>query len=74
MPRGIHWRDLIVIALATTSGFAFALFVASAAVPMGGVSSQVTLGALATMFGAVLAIAVGWLLGAGKFAARKKAA
>jgi NhaA family Na+:H+ antiporter len=73
LPRGIHWRDLTVIALATTSGFTFALFVAAVALPIGGVSGQITLGALSTSLGAVIAIVVAWLLGAGKFARRRMA-
>lgn len=74
LPRGIHWRDLAVIALATTSGFTFALFVAAAVVPIGAVSNQITLGALSTSFGAVLALVAARLLGVGRFAARRTAA
>ncbi len=74
LPRHMGWRDVCVTALATTSGFAFALFVAAMAVPIGAVSSQVTLGALSTSLGAVLAVAAAWLLGVGRFATRKNAA
>ncbi|MGE0864428.1 MAG: Na+/H+ antiporter NhaA [Vicinamibacterales bacterium] len=74
LPRHMGWRDVWVIALATTSGFTFALFVAALALPIGAVSSQITIGALSTSLGAVLAMAVAWLLGVGRFAARRKAA
>lgn len=67
LPRMMHWRDLIVISLATTSGFTFALFLATAAVPPGAVSEQVTVGALATAAGALFTFAAAWLLKAGRF-------
>ena len=67
LPRMMHWRDLIVVSLATTSGFTFALFLASAALPPGAVSEQVTVGALATAGGAVLTMGAAWLFKAGRF-------
>jgi NhaA family Na+:H+ antiporter len=74
LPRNLRWRDLVVIALATTSGFAFALFVTTIVLPIGAVNGQVTLGALSTAAGAVVTGAVAWLAGVGRFAARKKVA
>lgn len=67
LPRRMHWKDVIVMALATTSGFTFALFLASAALPIGAVAEQVTLGALLTAGGAALTVATAWLLSAGRF-------
>ena len=67
LPGRMKWRDLIVAALAMTSGFTFALFVSSTALPMGAVAEQVTIGALATAGGALLTIAAAWLMAVGRF-------
>lgn len=74
-PRRMTWYDIIVIALATTSGFTFALFLGSAALPIGAVADQVKLGALLTAVGAVLTIWVAWTCTVGRFkpAAKKPA-
>lgn len=74
MPRHLGWRDVLVMALATTSGFTFALFVTTAILPIGDVLGQVTLGALSTVTGIVLTFLVAWVLGAGRFAAPRKTA
>lgn len=73
LPRHMTWRDLLVIALATTSGFTFALFVTAALLPIGDVIGQVTLGALSTAAGIVVTFAAARVLGVGRFAARKAA-
>ena len=70
LPRQMHWRDLVVVSLSTTSGFTFALFLAATAVPPGAVAEQVTVGALATTIGAVLTIGAARFLGVGRFRAR----
>jgi NhaA family Na+:H+ antiporter len=67
LPGRMRWRDLVVAALAMTSGFTFALFVSSAALPVGAVAQQVTIGALATIAGGLLAIAAARLLTVGRF-------
>ena len=67
LPRKMRARDLVVAALATTSGFTFALFLGTAALPEGAVSQQVTLGALATAAGALLTLAVARLAGVGRY-------
>jgi NhaA family Na+:H+ antiporter len=67
LPRHMQLPDLIVVALATTSGFTFALFLATAALPMGAVSQQVTLGALATAAGSLLTIGAARVFGVGRF-------
>jgi Na+:H+ antiporter, NhaA family len=67
LPPHLHWTDVAVIALATTSGFTFSLFLASASLPVGAVAQQVTLGALLTSTGALLAVAAARALRAGRF-------
>lgn len=67
LPRSIGWRQLVVIAMATSSGFTFALFFASGLLPIGAVLQQITLGALATIAGAPIALGAAWLLGVGRF-------
>ena len=73
LPRRMDWSDVTVVALATTSGFTFALFLASAALPIGAVAGQVTLGALLTSAGAIVTIYVAWMLCVGRFKPRTDA-
>lgn len=73
LPRGMHWRDVAVIALATTSGFTFALFVTAVVLPIGAVSSQITMGALMTAVGAGVTVLVAWQTGAARFGHRRPA-
>ena len=73
LPRRMHWGELTVIALASSSGFTFALFMAAAVLPIGAVAGQITLGALSTVAGAAVTIVAAWLLGAGRFAMPKGA-
>lgn len=76
LPRRMTWFDVTVMALATTSGFTFALFLGTAALPIGAVADQVKLGALLTAAGAAITIWVAWMFTVGRFApdARKSAA
>ena len=67
LPPHFHWKDVVIVALATTSGFTFSLFLGAATLPIGAVAEQVTLGALLTVIGAVLTFAVAWSLGVGRF-------
>jgi NhaA family Na+:H+ antiporter len=67
LPRSIGWRELTVIALATSSGFTFALFTATSFLPVGGVLTQIKVGALSTVLGAVAAYIVARLLRVGRF-------
>ena len=71
LPRRMTWFDITVIALATTSGFTFALVLGTAALPIGAVADQVKLGALLTAAGAVVTIWVAWMCTVGRFAPRK---
>jgi NhaA family Na+:H+ antiporter len=68
LPASLGWRELIVIALATSSGFTFALFAATTLLPLGAVLTQVKLGALSTVAGAAAAYAAARLLRVGRFA------
>lgn len=70
LPRRLQWPDLAVAAFATTSGFTFALFLGTVALPMGAVKQQITVGALATVAGALLTLGLAWLLSVGRFAPR----
>jgi NhaA family Na+:H+ antiporter len=66
-PARVGWRELVVVAIATSSGFTFALFAATAVLPIGAVLQQIKVGALATVLGALIAIAAAWLLRVGRF-------
>ena len=68
LPAHLRWRELTVIALATSSGFTFALFAATSLLPPGAVLTQIKLGALSTVAGALMAYAAAWRLRVGRFA------
>ena len=70
LPRHLGWRELVVLALATSSGFTIALFFATAVVAIGPVLTQLTIGALATGVGLLLAFGAARLLHIGRFADR----
>jgi len=68
LPRRIGWREIVVIALASSTGFTIALFFATGLLSNGPMLSQLTVGALATAAGALLALGAGRLLRVGRFA------
>jgi Na+/H+ antiporter NhaA len=68
-PRTIRWRELVVMAVATSAGFTMALFAATAVFPLGPVLAEVKLGALLTAAGSAIALALARILRVGKFAA-----
>jgi NhaA family Na+:H+ antiporter len=68
LPRRIGWREIVVIALASSTGFTIALFFATGLLSNGPMLSQLTVGALATSAGALLALGAGRLLRVGRFA------
>jgi NhaA family Na+:H+ antiporter len=70
LPRGIGWRELVVTALATSSGFTFALLFATGVMQMGPILDEIKLGAFATVLGAVAAIGVARILRVGRFRRR----
>ena len=67
LPRRLGWRQLVVASLAASSGFTFALFFATGILATGPVLSQLTIGALGTAAGAVLACVVARLGRVGRF-------
>lgn len=67
MPVRLHWRDLAVVALATSGGFTFGLFFATAVFPVGPILAELKMGAVATGVGVPLAVGAAWLLRAGRF-------
>ena len=69
LPASLKWREVIVVALATTSGFTFALFAAASLLPLGAVLTQIKVGALATAAGALVTLGAARLLRVGRFAA-----
>lgn len=70
MPARFHWRDLVVVAFATSGIFTFGLFFATAVFPMGPVLAQLRIGAVATGIGVPLAFGIAWVLRAGRFSHR----
>jgi len=68
LPRRIGWRELLVIALATSSGFTFALFMATGLIATGPLLAELKLGALSTVVAALIAIGAARLLRVGRFA------
>lgn len=67
LPRRIGWRGLVVIALATSSGFTFALFFSVGIVPSGPVLAELKLGALLSVIAALLALGAARALRVGRF-------
>jgi NhaA family Na+:H+ antiporter len=70
MPVRLHWRDVVVVALATSGVFTFGLFFATAIYPAGPLLGELKIGAVLSGAGVPLAIGAAWLLGSGRFAAR----
>jgi NhaA family Na+:H+ antiporter len=68
LPQRVGWRDLVVIAFTSSIGFAYALFFATATIPLGPVLVEAKLGALLTVAGALLALAAGATLRVGRYA------
>jgi NhaA family Na+:H+ antiporter len=68
LPLRLHWRELLVISLAASAGFTFALFAAASVIPAGPLLNELKLGALSTALSGVLAFAVARLLRVGRFA------
>jgi NhaA family Na+:H+ antiporter len=68
LPHRVGWRELTVVACATSIGFTFALFFATAAIPVGPILVEAKLGALLTVCGSLIATAAAFVLGVGRFA------
>jgi Na+:H+ antiporter, NhaA family len=69
LPSGVHRRDVAVVGFAAAIGFTVALFFATAAFPAGPMLDQTKMGALLSVSGGIVAIAVAALLRAGRFRA-----
>jgi len=67
LPIRLHWRDLVVVALATSGGFGFGLFFATAVFPVGPILAELKIGAIATGVGVPLAFAAARAVHAGRF-------
>lgn len=67
-PQGMSWRVLIVIAVAASVGFVFALFYATATFPIGPVLQELKIGALLTIIAAAVAAILARLLRVGRYA------
>jgi NhaA family Na+:H+ antiporter len=68
LPSRLHWRELVVVSLASSAGFAFALFSAVAIYPAGPVLAELTLGAVLSGVGVVAAFIAARVLRVGRFA------
>jgi Na+/H+ antiporter NhaA len=55
LPRGVGWRELIVIALTVSCTFTFGLFFATTMFAVGPVLTESRVGALSTIAGAPIA-------------------
>ena len=67
LPAHLSWRDLVVVALATTISLTFGLYLAIARFPAGPLLAEIKLGALLTAAGLPLAFGAAWLLRVGRF-------
>jgi hypothetical protein len=68
LPARRLWRDLAVVALATSGVFTLGVFFATSAYPLGPVLAEVKIDAIATGIGVPLAVLAAWVMGAGRFA------
>jgi NhaA family Na+:H+ antiporter len=69
LPAHLRWRELIVVSLAASAGFTFALYFAAAVMPPGPLLAELKLGALSTGAGALVALAAARILHVGRFTA-----
>jgi Na+:H+ antiporter, NhaA family len=69
LPRGLAWRDLIVVGFAAGIGFTVALFFATAAFPAGPLLEQTKMGALLSVSSSVAAFVAAAALGVGRYRA-----
>ena len=68
LPQRVGWRELLVVGCTASIGLIFALFFATAVMPVGPLLLQMKTGALLTIAGGGLAFAVARLLRVGRFA------
>ena len=68
LPLRVGWRELVVVGCTATIGLVFALFFATAVMPLGILLLELKMGALVTIAGGALAFAAARLLRVGRFA------
>lgn len=68
LPRHVGWREVLVVAFATSSGFALALFFATGVIATGPVLAQMKIGVLGSIAGVLFAFGAARALRVGKFA------
>jgi NhaA family Na+:H+ antiporter len=68
LPHRVGWRDIVVVACTATIGLVFALFFATAVMPVGPLLLEMKMGALVTIAGSALAFAAALVLRVGRFA------
>jgi NhaA family Na+:H+ antiporter len=68
LPLRVGWRELVVVGCTATIGLVFALFFATAVMPLGVLLLELKMGALVTIMGGGLAFAAARLLRVGRFA------
>jgi NhaA family Na+:H+ antiporter len=68
LPRGVGWRELIVVGFASAIGFSVGLFFCAALLAAGQLRSEISMGALSTLVAAPLAILSARVLHIGRFA------
>jgi NhaA family Na+:H+ antiporter len=71
LPAHLRWQELIVVSLAASAGFTFALFFATSVMPPGPLLGELKLGALATAVGALVALTAARLLHVGRFTSKR---
>jgi NhaA family Na+:H+ antiporter len=62
LPRGVGWRDMVVVSIVSGMGFTFALFFATVTFPVGPVLNEVKLGVLITVSLLLLVLAAARVL------------
>jgi NhaA family Na+:H+ antiporter len=67
LPRGVAWRELIVVGFISAIGFTMALFFATATIGPGHMLAEMKVGALMTAGGALAAFGAARLLQVGRF-------
>jgi NhaA family Na+:H+ antiporter len=67
LPVRLHSHELVVVSLAASGGFTFALFFVASVIPAGPLLNELKLGALSTIVSAVLAFAAARVLRVGRF-------
>jgi NhaA family Na+:H+ antiporter len=68
LPPRIGWREIVVVGCTASIGLVFALFFATAVMPLGPLLVEMKMGALVTIAGGLLAFAAARLLRVGRFA------